>query len=254
VKDFSEEVGQLGKRVERRGEEWDSWFHGTLGIIGPFISSIFALIVIALVIGVVSFVNPAAQSQLLTQINSFLLNNLYLFFLIFLFFSYTSYLSKLTPRKYFYISPVFTAISAVIGFWLFAKVMAVANFYSSILIISAFISWIDTSYYQIFSFVLLLGYLILLLRTVSQRPGRIPRETFRQRIIMREEKGMHRLYRSGKDRILGGVCGGIAEYLGVDPVIIRLLWVVGSLAWGTGILAYIIAWIIIPRNPKDAWK
>ncbi|MFH0833005.1 MAG: PspC domain-containing protein [Candidatus Aenigmatarchaeota archaeon] len=62
-----------------------------------------------------------------------------------------------------------------------------------------------------------------------------------------------RLYRSGKDKILGGVCGGVAEYLNVDPVVIRLLWILLSLAWGFGILLYIIAWIIVPRNPKHAW-
>jgi phage shock protein C len=64
---------------------------------------------------------------------------------------------------------------------------------------------------------------------------------------------MKRLYRSANDRILGGVCGGIAEYFGVDPVVIRLLWVLFTLIYGTGILAYIIAWIIIPRNPKQKW-
>jgi len=57
-----------------------------------------------------------------------------------------------------------------------------------------------------------------------------------------------RLYRNKKDKIIGGVCGGIAEYLNVDPVIIRLLWIVASLIWGAGILAYIIAWIIIPKK------
>jgi phage shock protein C len=62
-----------------------------------------------------------------------------------------------------------------------------------------------------------------------------------------------RLYRSSKDRILGGVCGGLGGYFNIDPVIIRLLWVLFSLAYGTGILAYIIAWIIIPRNPKYKW-
>ncbi|MCD6215761.1 MAG: PspC domain-containing protein [Candidatus Aenigmarchaeota archaeon] len=64
---------------------------------------------------------------------------------------------------------------------------------------------------------------------------------------------IRRIYRSGKDKILGGVCGGIGEYLSVDPVIIRLLWVIGILAWGSGILLYIIAWIIIPRNPRHKW-
>ena len=62
-----------------------------------------------------------------------------------------------------------------------------------------------------------------------------------------------RLYRSGKDKILGGVCGGLARYFNVDPTIIRLLWIFFSLAYGTGILAYIIAWIVIPRNPRDRW-
>jgi len=66
-------------------------------------------------------------------------------------------------------------------------------------------------------------------------------------------KKTKRIYRSGKERILGGVCGGIGEYFDVDPTIIRLLWVLFALGAGTGILVYIIAWIIIPRNPKHKW-
>ncbi|VVB67137.1 PspC domain protein [Candidatus Norongarragalina meridionalis] len=60
-----------------------------------------------------------------------------------------------------------------------------------------------------------------------------------------------RLYRSKKDRILGGVCGGIAEYFEVDPTLVRLLWVLFVLAGGAGVIAYIIAWIIMPPNPKQ---
>jgi phage shock protein C len=63
---------------------------------------------------------------------------------------------------------------------------------------------------------------------------------------------IRRLYRSGSDRVLGGVCGGIGEYFNIDPTIIRLLWIVFALS-GAGILAYIIAWIIIPRNPRQQW-
>ena len=62
-----------------------------------------------------------------------------------------------------------------------------------------------------------------------------------------------RLYRSGKDRILGGVCGGIGEYFNVDPTLIRLAWILFSLLYGSGVLVYIVAWIIIPRNPKHKW-
>jgi len=61
-----------------------------------------------------------------------------------------------------------------------------------------------------------------------------------------------RLYRSGKEKVLGGVCGGIAEYLKVDPVLVRL----GAIAlgiMGPGVLVYLIAWIVVPRNPRHTW-
>ena len=64
-------------------------------------------------------------------------------------------------------------------------------------------------------------------------------------------KKVKRLYRSKKERIIAGVCGGIAEYFNVDPTLVRLAWVVLALGWGTGVLAYIIAWIIVPENPKQ---
>ena len=57
-----------------------------------------------------------------------------------------------------------------------------------------------------------------------------------------------RLYRSTKDRILGGVCAGVADYFDVDPTIVRLIWVLLTLAWGAGLLLYIIAWIIVPEQ------
>ena len=66
-------------------------------------------------------------------------------------------------------------------------------------------------------------------------------------------KKVKRLYRSGKNKILAGVCGGIGDYLGVDPTVIRLLWILFSFAGGTGVLAYIIAWLVMPRNPKHKW-
>jgi len=67
------------------------------------------------------------------------------------------------------------------------------------------------------------------------------------------EKKVKRLYRSGKEKVLGGVCGGIAEYLNVDPTVVRLIWVFSVLVYGTGLLAYLIAWFIIPRNPRHKW-
>ena len=61
---------------------------------------------------------------------------------------------------------------------------------------------------------------------------------------------MKRLYKSRTDRKIDGVCAGIAKYLNIDPTIIRILWVIISLAGGSGILAYIICMIIMPVEPN----
>ena len=58
------------------------------------------------------------------------------------------------------------------------------------------------------------------------------------------------LYRSSYNKMLAGVCGGIGEYFGIDPTIIRIIWVILAFS-GVGILAYIVAAIIIPEeNPS----
>lgn len=63
-------------------------------------------------------------------------------------------------------------------------------------------------------------------------------------------KPIKRLYRSRDDKVLGGVCAGIGNYFAVDPVMIRLLWVILTfLSMGAGIIVYLIAWIIVPEEP-----
>jgi len=59
-----------------------------------------------------------------------------------------------------------------------------------------------------------------------------------------------KLYRSTEDKKVAGVCGGLGEYFDIDPTIVRLLWLVFFFALGTGLLAYIVAWIIVPQKPK----
>lgn len=59
-----------------------------------------------------------------------------------------------------------------------------------------------------------------------------------------------RLYKSNENRMIDGVCGGIAEYFDMDPTLVRLGWVLLCALGGSGIIAYIIAAIIIPRNPQ----
>ena len=55
-----------------------------------------------------------------------------------------------------------------------------------------------------------------------------------------------RLYKSSTDKKVCGVCGGIANYFDVDPTVIRLIWVIFTLVGGSGLIAYIIAAIIMP--------
>lgn len=57
-----------------------------------------------------------------------------------------------------------------------------------------------------------------------------------------------RLYRKRNDKMLAGVCSGIAEYINLDPTIVRLIWALLSLAYGTGILIYIICAFVIPEE------
>ena len=57
------------------------------------------------------------------------------------------------------------------------------------------------------------------------------------------------LYKSRNSRMLCGVCGGVAEYFGLDPTLVRLGWVIFCALGGSGILAYLIAAVIIPEQP-----
>jgi phage shock protein PspC (stress-responsive transcriptional regulator) len=67
-----------------------------------------------------------------------------------------------------------------------------------------------------------------------------------------QDPSAKRLYRSVRERMLGGVAGGVAEYFEVDPVLVRLIFLLLFLAGGAGLLVYIIAWIIIPEDPSQA--
>ena len=61
-----------------------------------------------------------------------------------------------------------------------------------------------------------------------------------------------RLYRSVSDRMIAGVCGGLGEYLRIDPTLVRLAFVFFALWAGGGVLAYIIAWLVIPEKAYEA--
>ena len=60
-----------------------------------------------------------------------------------------------------------------------------------------------------------------------------------------------KLYRIRQGKIIAGVCGGVAQYFNIDPKIVRLLWTAFCLAYGSGVVAYILFAIFVPKEPQD---
>jgi phage shock protein C len=67
-------------------------------------------------------------------------------------------------------------------------------------------------------------------------------------------KPYKRLWRSRRDRKIAGVCGGLGDYYNIDPIWIRLLFVVFFLLGGAAFIAYLIMWILIPLEPEEREK
>ena len=66
--------------------------------------------------------------------------------------------------------------------------------------------------------------------------------------------GYRRMYRDPDNRILGGVCSGMSAYWRIDPIILRILFVIAFLGFGTGLIIYIILWIVLPEAKTKAQK
>jgi phage shock protein PspC (stress-responsive transcriptional regulator) len=63
-----------------------------------------------------------------------------------------------------------------------------------------------------------------------------------------------KLYRSSTNKKIAGVCSGIADYFDVDPTMVRLIWILLIIGAGSGLLAYIICWIVIPLDDNNSRK
>ena len=66
---------------------------------------------------------------------------------------------------------------------------------------------------------------------------------------MNKAQAPKRLYRSRKERVIAGVCGGIAKHFNVDPVWIRVIFLVLLFGFGSALLIYLIMWLIVPEEP-----
>jgi phage shock protein PspC (stress-responsive transcriptional regulator) len=258
IEDFSEEIERLGERfgqrMEEKGRHAGSFMHDTFGVVGPLLSSVCGLVCLAILMWVLALVNVPVGSGLLYNVQYFLLAHVAWFFLIFLFFSYSSYLSRKMGGHYMLISPLISAAGITVALWIAASAIRIANIPLGVDVFSSLSTFISQNLWLFFCLFSFLGYLITV---VGFAFGKVkgmgcPQEKHEKHVARHPVPG--RLYRSGKERILGGVCGGIAQHLGIDPVVVRLLWIAASLAWGFGIILYLICWIVIPRNPKDSWN
>jgi phage shock protein C len=61
----------------------------------------------------------------------------------------------------------------------------------------------------------------------------------------------HKLYRSKSEKMIAGVCGGVGEYFSMDPTLVRLLFAIGAILGGPGVLVYLVMWIVVPVQPVD---
>jgi phage shock protein PspC (stress-responsive transcriptional regulator) len=69
-----------------------------------------------------------------------------------------------------------------------------------------------------------------------------------------DANGARRLYRSGQNKWVAGVCGGLGEYFDIDATLMRILWIILTLvSVGVGIIAYLLLWALVPRDPRHPW-
>ena len=254
--EFGEELEGSFKRLEEHGKEWEakakSCWYRTFGPIGPFVESLIGLFFVFIGILVLEFMNTVLHTAFIANLSFFLHSHLPIFFVLFMFFNYAKYMRMVAPKTYYLIKPLTIALGLTVGLWFIAWGLRIVNISVDISIFESISSWILTNLAGLFIAFAVLAYVIMIIirsqevSVVKEKKISKPKKT-KGKVIY----SGGRLYRSGSERILGGVCGGLGEYLGIDPVLIRLGWVVFSLFYGAGILAYLIAWIIIPRNPKD---
>jgi phage shock protein C len=96
--------------------------------------------------------------------------------------------------------------------------------------------------------------LLFLADTGADNETNAPPATY-QKASIKQEHTMtdhpRRLYRSQTDRLIGGVCGGLAEYLQVDSTVVRVLWILLTLLGGSGVILYLVALFVVPPNPTQ---
>ncbi len=266
AEDFGEEMEKIGERIGRRIEQKidkKSFSQRVFGTLLPLLQSILGLIIIGIAVLAIDALNSHLGSGFLLSLSLFLTNNLGILFIILLIFSYVSYFQKNFRHLHRVFSPVFAAFAITVFFWIIASILGMVRISVGRFSFASISNIIMNNLWNIFIFFMIILYLIVMVKMNMNTPNK-PKKEARKKDEKKEEtektekkenqEEIKRLYRSSKEKILGGVAGGMSEYLKVDPVLLRLLWVaLILLSGGFGLILYIICWIIIPRNPEHEW-
>ncbi|MFW5946655.1 MAG: PspC domain-containing protein [Candidatus Natronoplasma sp.] len=255
IDDFGEELDVLGEKleddIEKFGKDIESRYQSIFGLAGPLLWSLVGLVFIGILVWTLYWMGETIPIPDFISMGDFILDHLALFFLLILLFNYISYFSKKSPDRAKYISPIFTALSITIWIWIITSLVLVLD--TQFGLIRMMIFTIHENLLSIFIILMMISYLLVVIKE-GKRSGSEDDKMAYDNSKWNEDEEMKRLYRSGKDKLLGGVCGGIGEYFEIDPVIVRIIWVILAFAsLGTAILVYIILWILVPRNPEHNW-
>lgn len=238
LQNFATEVERLTKKIGKHQ------FQGGLGFFGPLV---YALIIMAVVAALgISLDLFSKPGDLAHYLGSFLVSNLFIFFLAALLFGYMFMLTPLNPKGIVLLRPLATATVVTFSLWLAFGIFDILGRVYEIDALGSLADLVLIVLPMIFILLLVIGYALVFSRELERR---VKQKT------PSAVKPSRNLYRSGKERILGGVGGGFAEYVEMDPRVIRVFFLLSAaITLGVFALLYMVLWMLLPRNPFDDWS
>ena len=227
---------------------FDRTFRGAGPVLKTFLGLIFVLLVMEI------FDALSGESAFAGDFSGFLGDTLLLFFLVFLLGFFFGYYTRKYPRETALVSPLVTAIIATFVLWVVSRAFDIWGAAKPDEFISAMGEMVASVLYIIFLLIVLLGYIGVIMKAgrfgAPAPPVSVPPAPPTQAPPQAPYAPGKRMTRSNRDKIIFGVCGGMAEFLDTDPFLVRVLWVVGTLLTsGVLILAYLILAVIMPKSP-----
>lgn len=224
---------------------------------GPLLKTFLGLIFVLLVMEI--FDALSSESAFAGELSSFIGDTLVPFFLLFLLAFYFGYCMRIYPKEASMVSPLLTAIIVTFVLWVVSNVFRILGDTQPDDFLAAMGEMVESVLYIIFLLIILLGYIGVIMKAgrfgnIIQNPAVPPMNAPPAPPVHAAPQGPNapgkRMGRSDRDKILLGVCGGMAEFMDTDPFLVRVLWVVGTiLTSGVLIIAYLILALIMPKNP-----